>query len=86
DRVDELQGQHTLFGRVVGNTVVSSYPAKIKFIRIVDNPFDNIVTAAKKRAQHLAREAQKEQEEAARESLSFEAWGGVDSESDCSHD
>ncbi|KAF8331687.1 cyclophilin-like protein [Cantharellus anzutake] len=85
DRADELQGKHTLFGRVVGNTVFNVlkigeceldknerpiYPPKIKSIRIVDNPFDDIVpriTAAEKRVQRLAREeAQKEREEAAR--------------------
>ena len=43
------------------------YPPKIKSIRIVDNPFDDIVpriTAAERRAQQKAREeAQKEREE-----------------------
>jgi peptidyl-prolyl cis-trans isomerase SDCCAG10 len=42
-------------------------PPKIKSIRIIDNPFDDIVpriTAAEKRAQHKAREeAQREREE-----------------------
>ena len=46
------------------------YPPKIISVRIVDNPFDDIVpriTAAEKRAQQLAREtAQREREEAAR--------------------
>ncbi|KAF8327818.1 uncharacterized protein EI90DRAFT_3126822 [Cantharellus anzutake] len=46
------------------------YPPKIKSIRIVDNPFDDIVPrieAAEKRVQQLAREeAPKKREEAAR--------------------
>ncbi|SRR6266436_2295943 len=46
------------------------YPPKINSIRIVDNPFDDIVpriTAGEKRAQHMAREqVQKEREEATR--------------------
>jgi peptidyl-prolyl cis-trans isomerase SDCCAG10 len=46
------------------------YPPKIISVRIVDNPFDDIVpriTAAEKRAQQLAKEAaQREREEAAR--------------------
>lgn len=45
-------------------------PPKIKTIRIVDNPFDDIVpriTAEEKRAQALAKQqVQKEREEAAR--------------------
>lgn len=49
---------------------ISHSPPKIKSIRIVDNPFDDIVpriTAAEKRAQQRAREeAQKEREEAER--------------------
>ncbi|TDL23814.1 cyclophilin-like protein [Rickenella mellea] len=82
DRADELHGKHTLFGRCVGDTVFNVmkigsmeldanerplYPPKIKSIRIVDNPFEDIVpriTAAEKRAQRIAREnAQKEREE-----------------------
>ncbi|KAK7031761.1 cyclophilin-like protein [Favolaschia claudopus] len=85
DRADELQGKHTLFGRCMGDTVYNVmkigemeigenerpvYPPKIKSIRIVDNPFDDIVpriTAAEKRAQQRAREeAQREREEAER--------------------
>ncbi|KAJ7780057.1 cyclophilin-like domain-containing protein [Mycena maculata] len=85
DRADELHGKHTLFGRCMGDTVYNVmkigemelgdngrpvYPPKIKSIRIVDNPFDDIVpriTAAEKRAQHRAREeAQREREEAER--------------------
>lgn len=46
------------------------YPPKIRSVRIVDNPFDDIVpriTAAEKQAQRRARDqAQKEREEAAR--------------------
>ncbi|KIJ94440.1 hypothetical protein K443DRAFT_683740 [Laccaria amethystina LaAM-08-1] len=58
DRADELHGKHTLFGRVMGDTVYNAmkigdmeidkdgrpvYPPKIKSIRITDNPFDDIV-------------------------------------------
>ncbi|TFK68277.1 cyclophilin-like protein [Pluteus cervinus] len=75
DRADELHGKHTLFGRCVGDTVYNVmkigelelgendrpvYPPKIKSIRIVDNPFDDIVpriTAAERRVQLRAREA-----------------------------
>ncbi|KAG7091115.1 hypothetical protein E1B28_010169 [Marasmius oreades] len=82
DRADELQGKHTLFGRIVGDTVYNVlkigdmelgknerplYPPKIKSIRILDNPFPDIVpriTAAEKRAQQKARgDAQREREE-----------------------
>ncbi|KAG8220770.1 cyclophilin-like domain-containing protein [Butyriboletus roseoflavus] len=57
DRADELQGKHTLFGRVVGDTLYNVlkigeteldenerplYPPKIKFISVVDNPFPDI--------------------------------------------
>lgn len=85
DRADELHGKHTLFGRVMGDTVYNVmkigemeigenerpvYPPKIKSIRIVDNPFPDIIpriTAAEKRAQQRAREAgQREREEAER--------------------
>ncbi|KAJ7230376.1 cyclophilin-like protein [Mycena pura] len=85
DRADELHGKHTLFGRCLGDTVYNVlkigemeigenerpvYPPKIKSIRIVENPFDDIVpriTAAEKRAQQRAREtAQREREEAER--------------------
>ncbi|KAJ8076584.1 Peptidyl-prolyl isomerase cwc27 [Marasmius tenuissimus] len=82
DRADELQGKHTLFGRVIGDTVYNVlkigeleldknerpvYPPKIKNVRILDNPFPDIVpriTAEEKRAQQRAREeAQREREE-----------------------
>ncbi|KAF7983655.1 hypothetical protein HWV62_19537 [Athelia sp. TMB] len=82
DRADELHGKHTLFGRCMGDTVYNVikigemeidanerpvYPPKIKGIRIIDNPFDDIVpriTAEEKRIQQRAREeAQKEREE-----------------------
>lgn len=82
DRADELHGKHTLFGRVVGDTIYNVlkiggmevdenerplYPPKIKTIRIVDNPFPDIIpriTAEEKRAQQRAREqAQREREE-----------------------
>ncbi|KAF8315326.1 cyclophilin-like protein [Clavulina sp. PMI_390] len=58
DRADELNGKHTLFGRVVGNTIYNVlkigeaeldknerpiYPPKIRSVRIEDNPFDDIV-------------------------------------------
>ncbi|PCH44507.1 cyclophilin-like protein, partial [Wolfiporia cocos MD-104 SS10] len=82
DRADELHGKHTLFGRVIGDTLYNVlkigemeidanerpiYPPKIKTIRIVDNPFEDIVpriTAEEKRAQQRAKErAQREREE-----------------------
>ncbi|KAH9893263.1 cyclophilin-like protein [Cubamyces lactineus] len=82
NRADELNGKHTLFGRVVGDTIFNVlkigemeidenerpvYPPKIKRIRIIDNPFPDIVpriTAEEKRAQQRAREqAQREREE-----------------------
>ncbi|KAH9939133.1 cyclophilin-like protein [Amylocystis lapponica] len=82
DRADELHGKHTLFGRVVGDTIYNVmkigemeidanerpvYPPKIKGVRIIDNPFDDIVpriTAEEKRVQQRAREkAQREREE-----------------------
>ncbi|KZT07530.1 cyclophilin-like protein [Laetiporus sulphureus 93-53] len=82
DRADELHGKHTLFGRVVGDTLYNVlkigemeidengrplYPPKIKTVRIVDNPFDDIVpriTAEEKRTQQRAREkVQREREE-----------------------
>lgn len=85
DRADELHGKHTLFGRVIGDTVYNVmkigemeigenerplYPPKIKSVKIVDNPFPDIIpriTAAEKRAQQRAREAgQREREEAER--------------------
>ncbi|GMK56903.1 hypothetical protein CspeluHIS016_0307430 [Cutaneotrichosporon spelunceum] len=73
DRADELNGKHTLFGRIhgptyynvlnIGNLDVDGeerplVPPKIKGIRIIENPFDDIVpriTAAEKRAQQQAR-------------------------------
>ncbi|CAE6417945.1 unnamed protein product [Rhizoctonia solani] len=83
DRAEELHGKHTLFGRVLGNTIFNVlkigqaelgenerplYPPKIKTIRIIDDPFGDIVpriTAAEKRAQQMAREnAQRAREEA----------------------
>ncbi|KAH7335245.1 cyclophilin-like protein [Rhizoctonia solani] len=85
DRAEELHGKHTLFGRVVGNTIFNVlkigqaelgenerpiYPPKIKTVRIVDDPFGDIVpriTAAEKRAQQMAREnAQRAREDAIR--------------------
>ncbi|KAJ7607874.1 cyclophilin-like protein [Roridomyces roridus] len=85
DRADELHGKHTVFGRCMGDTIYNVmkigemelgdngrpvYPPKIRSIRIVDNPYDDIVpriTAAEKRAQQRAREeAQREREEAER--------------------
>lgn len=85
DRADELHGKHTLFGRCVGDTIYNVmkigamelddngrplYPPKIKSVRIIDNPFDDIVpriTAEEKRAQQRARQAViREREEAAR--------------------
>ncbi|KAF8527320.1 cyclophilin-like domain-containing protein [Gautieria morchelliformis] len=84
DRADELHGKHTLFGRCIGDTFFNVlkigqlelegerpvYPPKIRTVKILDNPFDDIVpriTAAEKRAQQLAREQGiREREEAAR--------------------
>ncbi|KAF9806999.1 hypothetical protein IEO21_08410 [Rhodonia placenta] len=82
DRADGLHGKHTLFGRVIGDTLYNVlkigemeigenerplYPPKIKTVRIIDNPFDDIVpriTAEEKRTQQRAREkAQREREE-----------------------
>ncbi|EPQ56696.1 cyclophilin-like protein [Gloeophyllum trabeum ATCC 11539] len=81
-RADELNGKHTLWGRCVGDTIFNVlkigaleldenekplYPPKINRVRIVDNPFDDIIpriTAEEKRAQQRAREeAQREREE-----------------------
>ncbi|KAL7419113.1 Peptidyl-prolyl isomerase cwc27 [Cryptotrichosporon argae] len=81
DRADELTGKHTLFGRVAGNTIFNVLnignlevdeqekpliPPKIRGVRIIENPFDDIVpriTAAERRAQQKARaEAKKEAE------------------------
>ncbi|WOO84739.1 Peptidyl-prolyl isomerase CWC27 [Vanrija pseudolonga] len=81
DRADELTGRHTLFGRIqgptyynvlnIGNLEVDAeekplVPPKIRGIRIIENPFDDIVpriTAAEKRAQIQARiELKKENE------------------------
>ncbi|KAI0299276.1 cyclophilin-like domain-containing protein [Russula brevipes] len=85
DRADELHGKHTLFGRCVGDTIYNVmkigamelddsgrplYPPKIKSVRVIENPFDDIVpriTAEEKRAQQRARQAAiREREEAAR--------------------
>ncbi|KDQ50161.1 hypothetical protein JAAARDRAFT_42343 [Jaapia argillacea MUCL 33604] len=82
DRADELNGKHTLFGRCVGDTFYNVlkigsmeldknerplYPPKIKTVRILENPFDDIVpriTAEEKRVQQRAKEqAQREREE-----------------------
>ncbi|THH32054.1 hypothetical protein EUX98_g2132 [Antrodiella citrinella] len=82
DRAEELHGKHTLFGRVLGDTIFNVlkigsmevdenerplYPPKIKTIRILENPFTDIIpriTAEEKRAQLRAREqAQREREE-----------------------
>ncbi|KAL6306230.1 cyclophilin-like domain-containing protein [Sparassis latifolia] len=82
DRADELHGKHTLFGRVIGDTIFNVlkigemeldenerplYPPKIKTIRIIDNPFPDIIpriTAEEKRTQQRARDkSQREREE-----------------------
>ncbi|OCF44803.1 peptidyl-prolyl isomerase CWC27 [Kwoniella heveanensis CBS 569] len=81
DKADELTNKHTLFGKIVGNTIYNVVdlgkldidaeerpvvPPKIKGIRIIENPFDDIVpriTAAERKAQQKARlEAKKELE------------------------
>ncbi|QRV74133.1 peptidyl-prolyl cis-trans isomerase, cyclophilin-type protein [Ceratobasidium sp. AG-Ba] len=85
DRADELHGKHTLFGRTVRDTIFNVlkigqlelgenerplYPPKIKTVRIIEDPFGDIVpriTAAEKRAQQMAKEAaQRQREEAVR--------------------
>ncbi|KAL4066093.1 cyclophilin-like protein [Scleroderma citrinum] len=58
DRADELHGKHTLFGRVVGDTLYNAlkigemeidanerpvYPPKIQSITVADNPFPDII-------------------------------------------
>ncbi|TFY80585.1 hypothetical protein EWM64_g3428 [Hericium alpestre] len=81
DRADELHGKHTLFGRVVGDTIYNVmkigemeiddnqrpvYPPKIRSIKILENPFDDIVpriTAEEKRVQQRAREQAKRERE-----------------------
>ncbi|KAK2465481.1 hypothetical protein APHAL10511_002373 [Amanita phalloides] len=104
DRADELHGKHTLFGRCVGDTFYNVlkigemelddnerplYPPKIKSIRIVDNPFDDIVpriTAEEKRVQQRAKiQAQREREEAerrrgAKKNVKLLSFGGDDDE------
>ncbi|KIY70215.1 cyclophilin-like protein [Cylindrobasidium torrendii FP15055 ss-10] len=84
DRAEELHGKHTVFGRVIGDTIYNVmrigeveldssgegrpvYPPKIKAVRVLENPFDDIVpriTAAERKVQAKARQAaQKEREE-----------------------
>ncbi|KZP00961.1 cyclophilin-like protein [Calocera viscosa TUFC12733] len=82
DRTDELQNKNTLFGRVVGDTIYNvlkigqveidsngrpKYPPRINTIKILDNPFDDIVpriTAAERQAQARAKaDAAKTREE-----------------------
>lgn len=84
DRAEELHGKHTVFGRVIGDTIYNVmrigeveldsagegrpvYPPKIKAVRVLENPFDDIVpriTAAERRVQAKARQAaQKERED-----------------------
>jgi hypothetical protein len=70
-RASRLVRLFSLIGtRIRPNPDCDRSPPKIKSIRIVDNPFDDIVpriTAAEKRAQQRAREnAQREREEEAR--------------------
>ncbi|WVN91022.1 uncharacterized protein L203_106269 [Cryptococcus depauperatus CBS 7841] len=79
DAAPELTSKHTLFGKVVGNTIYNVLnignleidkeerplvPPKIRDIRIIENPFDDIVpriTASERRAQQAAKlEAKKE--------------------------
>ncbi|CAL1715365.1 unnamed protein product [Somion occarium] len=104
DRADELHGKHTVFGRVVGDTLYNVlkigemevdenerplYPPKIKTIRILENPFDDIVpriTAEEKRAQQRAREeGQREREEeqrrrGAKKDVKLLSFGGDEGE------
>ena len=67
-----MDAHYSTCNAIFSVTVISSYrsPPKIKTIRIIDNPFDDIVpriTAEEKRAQQRARaEAMKEREEAER--------------------
>ncbi|WWC86660.1 uncharacterized protein L201_001537 [Kwoniella dendrophila CBS 6074] len=81
DKAEELTNKHTLFGKIVGNTIYNVMsignldidneekplvPPKIRGIRIIENPFDDIVpriTASERKAQQQARiEAKKELE------------------------
>nr|XP_018265215.1 peptidyl-prolyl isomerase CWC27 [Kwoniella dejecticola CBS 10117]OBR87373.1 peptidyl-prolyl isomerase CWC27 [Kwoniella dejecticola CBS 10117] len=81
DKAEELTNKHTLFGKIVGSTIYNVLnigqldidaeerpvvPPKIRGIRIIENPFDDIVpriTASERKAQHQARlEAKKEME------------------------
>ncbi|RXK39178.1 peptidyl-prolyl isomerase CWC27 [Tremella mesenterica] len=73
DKAEELTGRHTMFGQVMGNTIYNVvdmgqleidaeerplHPPRIKTIRIIENPFPDIVpriTAAERRAQQQAR-------------------------------
>ncbi|KAF8511819.1 cyclophilin-like protein [Hysterangium stoloniferum] len=84
DRADELNGKHTLFGKCVGDTFFNVlkigqleldgerpvYPPKIRTVKILENPFDDIIpriTAEEKRAQKLAKEQSiRDREEAIR--------------------
>ncbi|WRT64533.1 peptidyl-prolyl isomerase CWC27 [Kwoniella shivajii] len=82
DKADELTNKHTLFGKIVGNTIYNVMsignqdidaeerplvPPKIRGVRIIENPFDDIVpriTASERKAQQQARvEAKKEMEQ-----------------------
>ncbi|WVQ79826.1 peptidyl-prolyl isomerase CWC27 [Cryptococcus sp. DSM 104549] len=82
DSAEELTNKHTLWGKVVGNTIFNVLsignldldaeekplvPPKIRRVRIIENPFDDIVpriTAAERKAQQQARiEAKKDLEQ-----------------------
>ncbi|WWD21727.1 peptidyl-prolyl isomerase CWC27 [Kwoniella shandongensis] len=82
DKADELTNKHTMFGKIVGNTIYNVMnignldidkeerpivPPKIRGIRIIENPFDDIVpriTASERKAQQQARlEARRETEQ-----------------------
>ncbi|KAF7732484.1 Peptidyl-prolyl isomerase cwc27 [Apophysomyces ossiformis] len=70
DRADELTRKHTLFGRVVGDTIFNVmkmsemetdenerplYPPRIKSTEIVLNPFDDIIPRISEREKMVAR-------------------------------
>ncbi|VDB84859.1 unnamed protein product [Peniophora sp. CBMAI 1063] len=106
DRADELHGKHTLFGRCVGDSVYNVmkigqmeldgdgkplYPPKIRTVRIIENPFEDIVpriTAEEKRAQLKAREAaarereERERRKGAKKDAKLLSFGADEEEAD----
>ncbi|SJX64190.1 related to Cyclophilin-16 [Sporisorium reilianum f. sp. reilianum] len=81
DAAPELQGKHTLMGRVVGDTVYTlmelaqgvelvgdrpRYPPKLIEVRVVENPFDDLQPRTTKQQRRLEERQRKEQAEARR--------------------